>query len=259
MPEADIDALAAPITHSCTFGAPGDGCIFDVVATGGGNLQADKRADATGERWRTTVAIVDTKTVLSNVGTGSTSSYTGLVKRTVANGKRYNVAVLYEAPLPGTFPTTVEVRFQGTALDQDHVTIAGLRPRGSGDPPCLEEPRSCMQVDESPIAVAAVDVESVACGTLMICKIDPIGDTDAFTFAATAGGAASISIARSRGSTGTPCWRLFNPSGQALTGFVCNSIASVSLATTGTYTIEVAESSIDQPVDYSLSLQLVGG
>ena len=108
MPEADIDALAAPITRSCTFGAPGDGCIFDVVATGGGNLQVDTRARATGELWRTPVAIVGTKTVLSTVGTGSTSSFTGLVKRTVASGKSYNVAVLYEAPLPGTFPTTVE-------------------------------------------------------------------------------------------------------------------------------------------------------
>jgi hypothetical protein len=84
-PEADLDALAALVLKSCTFGASGDGCDSDLVATGGGNLQVDTGAGATGERWRTPVAVVGTQNVLSNVGLGSTTSFTGLLQRTVAN------------------------------------------------------------------------------------------------------------------------------------------------------------------------------
>jgi Protein of unknown function (DUF1566) len=133
------EVTAAPIIHACTFDAPGDGCIFDLVGTGGGNLKLDTKADTAGNRWRTTIVVVDTKNVESNVGTGSATSFTGLVQRSVANGKRYEVIVVYEFPLSGTLPdpfppTSVEVRFWGPAVDQNHVIIAGPRPAGAGAP-----------------------------------------------------------------------------------------------------------------------------
>jgi Protein of unknown function (DUF1566) len=131
------EATAAPIIHSCTFEASGDGCLFDLVATGGGGLKVDTKAGTAGDRWRTTLVVVDTKTVDSHVGTGSATSFTGLVQRTMANGKRYEVMVAYEFPLSGTLPdpfppTSVEVRFSGPAVDQLHMTITGPRPRGPG-------------------------------------------------------------------------------------------------------------------------------
>ena len=133
------EIMAAPIIHSRPFEAPGDGCIFDLVATGGGVLKVDMKADTAGDRWRTAIVVVDTKTVESNVGTGSATSFTGLVQRTVGNGKRYEVVVAYEHPLSGTIPdpfppTSVEVRFWGPAVDQNHVTITGPRPQGAGAP-----------------------------------------------------------------------------------------------------------------------------
>ena len=151
--------------------------------------------------------------------------------------------ITYNSPLPGSFPATVEIRFNGP------VTVSGPRAI-SGSP---EVARSCSQISES--ISAAVDVETITCGTLMTCALNPVGDTDSFRFSAPNGGTASIGVARSPSSAGTPCWRVFNPIGQPLTGFVCNNVAPVNLATAGTYTIEVVESRVDQPVNYTLSLQ----
>ena len=37
------EVTAAPIIHSCTFEAPGEGCIFDLVGSGGGALKVDTK------------------------------------------------------------------------------------------------------------------------------------------------------------------------------------------------------------------------
>jgi hypothetical protein len=131
--------------HACPFEAPSEGRIFDLVATGGGALKVDTKAGTAGDRWRTTIVVVDTKTVESNVGTGSATSFTGLVQRNVANRRRYEVLAADEPPWPEPFripsrPPVWGVRFWGPAPGQNHVTIAGPRPSGPGALQSLEHP-----------------------------------------------------------------------------------------------------------------------
>jgi hypothetical protein len=117
-----------------------------------------------------------------------------------------------------------------------------------------------MQISESAVALQAVEMETIECGALIMCSIKPTGgDTDAFTFTIPpGGGAVSITIAKS-GGPGSPCWRLFNPDGNPISDFVCENNGVSGSLETGTYTIEVYDAYADQAVDYSLSLQKVGG
>jgi hypothetical protein len=149
-------AAAAPVVKPCQFGASGDGCIFDIRATASGTLTACTKAGRAGVRWRASAAQanipmsatpVNAPTVQSNVGTESTTTFTGCITRPVVAGTQYEVLVTYERPLPGTFPTSVDVQFTGP------VTVPNPR-RRSGGP---EEIQSCRQMSER--AIAAVDVE----------------------------------------------------------------------------------------------------
>jgi hypothetical protein len=86
--------------------------------------------------------------------------------------------------------------------------------------------------------------QSFTCGTpiefggLKQGRIDILGDTDVFTFNATADDGVSINIGRS-GESGNPCWRLFGPDGLPITSFPICGLASVSLSQDGTYTPDI--------------------
>jgi hypothetical protein len=242
--EADLgealDALAAPVVKSCNFGASGDGCVFDVPATGGGTLEVDTRAVSKRNRWRATIVELGQRPAASNIGTGSTTAFTGLVTQAVVSRRTYEVVVIHERLAAGLFPAGVEVRFNGP------VTVSGPRARSGGGGGGMEEPQTCRQITGSAVA----DVETIGCGALIVCSINPVGDTDAFTFSAPARGAVSITTAK-RSGPGSPYQELFDPDGSRVFGS--------RLPKTGKYTIIVSEFVNNDTVDYTLSLHRVGG
>jgi hypothetical protein len=124
--EDEVIDIEAAIFKSCNFGASGDGCVFDVTATGSGMLEVDTRASRTSNRWRTIIVEVGQNPAVSNIGTGSTTAFTGLVTQAVVSGRKYEVIVIHERLTSGTFPAGVEVRFNGP------VTVSGPRPRSGG-------------------------------------------------------------------------------------------------------------------------------
>src|SRR5439155_7075861 len=92
--------------------------------------------------------------------------------------------VTYESPLPSlpvVFPTNVNVRFRYPD-PATGVTVSTARPN------FLVEVKSCRQIVES-TALAAVDEETIACGALVRCRLDPAADKDSFKFMAAAGNA----------------------------------------------------------------------
>lgn len=109
-------ARGVTITDACVLEESGDGCIFDIQATAAGTLAVDTKAEATGEYWRTTVVKLNTVGAMSKLGTGSASAFTGKVSRSIVAGTNYIAIVSYEHPLPGTFPTSVGVRFTGPVV-----------------------------------------------------------------------------------------------------------------------------------------------
>lgn len=238
-----VPAAAQESIVTCTLGASGEACIFDLTATADGVLSVDSKAGASGNRWRTTTFLANKKSAKSNVGTGSAATFTGLVERNVQMGTKYELAVTYETPLPGTFPASVTVRVNGP------LTMSSQRPVSSFP----AEGQSCQQVAESEVA-AAVDVETIACGALLMCRLDPSGDTDAFKFMAV-GGAAIIKIAEvpAASSSRAAFWELFAPSGSELGSSFGD--AHESLPQAGEYTVQTRDT-VGATGDYALS---VGG
>jgi hypothetical protein len=107
------------------------------------------------------------------------------------------------------------------------------------------------------LSVQGID-ESFQCATPLTLpasvadSLDPAGDTDAYTFAATGGETVHVTIA----GPNVPCWRLFAPNGQ----FVKQSCtgADAGPLAAGMQTIVVRES-LDRAATYTLSIQRVGG
>jgi hypothetical protein len=86
------------------------------------------------------------------------------------------------------------------------------------------------------------------------------GDTDAYRFPAAAGDAVRISTAAPPGSTVRPRWRLHQPDGQPVVG--CNATSGgvencVGLPQSGTYTMLVSDSGLNDAGLYTMSLQFV--
>lgn len=109
-------AMAADfvIIKSCGFEGSGDACVFDVVATEHGVLAVDTKATTGGERWKASIAeMVDSPVPRIDVGSGSTTKFSGRIARGITMGKIYQVKVIYDSPLPGVFPTSATVRFTG--------------------------------------------------------------------------------------------------------------------------------------------------
>jgi hypothetical protein len=147
-------AHAQQVTVPCGIAAPGDACIFDVEALASGVLAVDTHASIAGQRWRAAIAVAGAKAIKSAIGTGNTSSFTGLVSRKIVAGVKYEVVVFYERPLPSTFPTSLEVRFTGP------VTVGAAR---EGPPLPIPE-RYVGRTDSTPFfsIVVAPDGLSVA-------------------------------------------------------------------------------------------------
>jgi hypothetical protein len=123
-------------TEVCLVVHAGEGRVFDVAATGTGTLTVDTRAEAAGDRWRVTGAQRNTAGAVSNVGAGSATAFTGGITIPVTSGQSYVVSVTYESPLPGTFPTSVEVRFDGPVTVSQRLPL----PPSSDDTKGVESP-----------------------------------------------------------------------------------------------------------------------
>jgi len=106
-------AIRQVAERGCNTGTSGDACVYDVVATENDSLTVATRANREGDLWRAMIVEVGTETTRSNVGTGSTTDFTGAATSPIVTGNRYEVIVIYEGPLPGTFPTSAVVQFTG--------------------------------------------------------------------------------------------------------------------------------------------------
>lgn len=225
---------------SCQLGASGDGCIFDLQGTATGTLIVCTKARVSGQRWRATAVQALVGGAASKVGTGSTSSWTGCASRAVVSGGRYEVLVNIEPPLPTSFPATVDVKFGGPVS----LVSPAPRPRSTGG---SEEPQTCAQLTGRPEA----DVENIGCGALVQCRLDPAGDTDAFTFVVPAGGPNPAVVSINIAGASFTRWQLFGPSGN-LIGSSYGQAESGPLAA-GTYRI-VASNALNYVSQYGLSL-----
>ena len=119
LPCSGVAVLGQENIKPCGIGASGDACIFEVEATTDGKLSLDTRATIAGQRWRAAIAPSGGIAIKSGIGTGSTSTFTGLVSRAIKAGKKYQVVVVFEKPLPSTFPTGLDVRFKGPVVVDD--------------------------------------------------------------------------------------------------------------------------------------------
>ena len=131
------EARGAEVIKLCrTIEAVGDGCVFDLTANANVLLQVDTRSIQSRQRWRVTlVEVGKNEPAPSNVGTGSTTNFTGLVQRQMVSGKRYELMVTYERPLTGAaavFPTNVRVRWRVPLSGQ--VTVSHARGNFFCDP-----------------------------------------------------------------------------------------------------------------------------
>lgn len=116
-------AMGADAIKTCHLQAPGDGCVFDLSGSARAFLTADTRATVRGNLWRTTFSEAKYPGAISNVGTGSTTRFSGRVIGRVDLHGTYEVVVTLEPPLSQPFvPTSVEVRFSGP------VAVADPRP-----------------------------------------------------------------------------------------------------------------------------------
>jgi hypothetical protein len=125
-------AIAQGVIEPCGIASTSRACIFDIEAVAGGNLVVDTRASIAGQRWRVAVALVGAKATKGGLGSGSTLNFSGAVTRKLAAGKRYEVVIVYEQPIPSTFPTTVEVRFTGPVLVSPRQSFSPLPGRYVG-------------------------------------------------------------------------------------------------------------------------------
>jgi hypothetical protein len=118
---------AATFDRLCAISAPGNACIFSVKAAAAGTISVSTRACIGGQRWRVTIARSNSSEVVSQIGTGSTTAFTGRAVRSTSTGTGFRVIVTIESPAPADFAGAMIVRFSGP------FTTAG-GPRPNGDP-----------------------------------------------------------------------------------------------------------------------------
>jgi hypothetical protein len=116
----------------CSIGSGAGACVFDLEASADGTLIVDTRASVAGQRWRAIIAITGAKAIKGGLGSGSTTNFTGPAKRAIAAGKEYEVAILYDTPLPSAFPTPLEVRFNGPVSVTPRVSAVPVAARYVG-------------------------------------------------------------------------------------------------------------------------------
>jgi hypothetical protein len=86
-------ALEAQTIKSCVAGDSGDACIFDVTAIGDGTLTVDTKASKAGDRWRATIVRALKSAVITGVGNGSATQFSGVRSMKVVTGRVYEVIV----------------------------------------------------------------------------------------------------------------------------------------------------------------------
>ena len=118
----------------------------------------------------------------------------------------------------------------------------------------------------APAAIAAEgtpcvsDPQNITYGSLILCSIDPIGDSDTYNFSGTAGQTVSIQVTRQAG--GTPQFCLYAPNGTLVscTGYGSSAVGlTPTLDQTGTYVIRVNEYNNDATLPYNVTLGCLGG
>ncbi len=98
--------------------------------------------------------------------------------------------------------------------------------------------------------------QPIACGETKTGQFQVAGETDTYTFTASAGETVSIAVP----GTADPetCWELFAPSGAAVGGVQCRGRVARKLpAQSGVYTVVVFDAGFDEAGSYSLSIEAV--
>ncbi len=215
----------ASIDRPGSIEASGEGVVFDVKATAAGTLRVCTKPRRVGDRWRATIEQVNIAGGVSTVGTGSTTSFTGCVSRVVAANIQYLVLVSWDRPLPGTFPSSVTVRFTGPT-DATNPPVTGVN--GAALAALVPRPISFVESRQG----CPADGSTITCGALITgCKFDSTSDLDLFRFSAPANGAASIKIC----GLGGDVWDLYDPTGNNI-GLGVDTVFKLPL--TGVYTIQ---------------------
>ena len=90
---------------------------------GSGNLSVSTRSRVAGQRWRTTIARLNTGETVGQVNVGSAATFTGAAVRSAATNASFVVIVSLEGALRDPLNASVLVRFNGP-----FVTVIGPRP-----------------------------------------------------------------------------------------------------------------------------------
>jgi len=106
------------------------------------------------------------------------------------------------------------------------------------------------------IAPTSPTAQPIGFGQPVTERVDPLADLDPFSFTGTAGDSVTVTVSTVTGD-GSPVFQIFAPDGFLLADWT--SSTQVTLTQTGAHTILVAESFLDQTVDYSLLLQCISG
>ena len=104
---------ATTLDRACTIESSGRTCIFSLTAIATGNLTVSTKACTGGLRFRTIIARINTGEIVSQVGTGSTVTFTGRAVRSTRKGFRFLVIISIESPVPSIFSDAVVIRFAG--------------------------------------------------------------------------------------------------------------------------------------------------
>ena len=96
------------------------------------------------------------------------------------------------------------------------------------------------------------DAVALDCGSLVSGSITTASEVDLFTFSGAEGDVVALTITGSQMVA-----RVFGPSGTAVTGFFSGTQQVLTLAESGTYTVEVVGSGFVATGDYSLGLECI--
>jgi hypothetical protein len=90
---------------------------------GSGNLSVSTRSRVPGQRWRTTIARLNTGETVGQVNVGSAAAFTGAAVRSAVSNASFVVIVSLEGAVRDPFSASVLVRFV-----EPFVTVFGPRP-----------------------------------------------------------------------------------------------------------------------------------
>lgn len=146
-----VSTSAKTIDRFCSITASGDACIFTLRTMGSGNLSVSTKSHLPGQRWRTTIARLNTGETVGKVNLGSAAAFTGAAVRSAASNVSFVVIVSLEGVPRDPLNASVIVRFNGP-----FVTVFGPRPN-LGDnlsrPTCPDTTDICRLCQNSAVLV----------------------------------------------------------------------------------------------------------